>query len=262
MTVPPPRTGDALAPRPVVRRLRRPRGRPHGRPRLPPADRRRPDARERLLQGPRGGPGLPVRERRRRRAAGPVFVPRVRPVPDRRGVRPARDDQARPRPRRGIRPPGPAAEAGRAVDRLSRAARAGVASLRRRGGRLRRLRHGALRRAVAERPGRRPRPARPELRLLRPHGHLRPHQQDRACRGSRPRRSGRPRRLLRQGMRGRRSVGRAFAPGRGRPAGNGHRPAGRGRAAVRVELRGRRRIRRRSSSARSTSRPGTPSRWC
>ena len=71
-------------------------------------------------------------------------------------------------------------EAARAV---SRGARSGLASLRRRRGRLRVLRRRALHREPAQRPARRSGPARPVVRLLRPDGDLRPHSQDDPGRG-------------------------------------------------------------------------------
>ena len=65
------------------------------------------------------------------------------------------------------------------VQAIRVAKRAGPAALYRRRGRLRRLRHGPLRRAPAERAGGRPPAARPVVRLLRPHGRVRQRAEDR-----------------------------------------------------------------------------------
>ena len=95
---------------------------------------------------------------------------------------------------------------------------------------------------------RRPRPARPVLRLLRPHGHLRPHPQDRRWSSPTPTSiRQRPADALRRRLPPGRRAGRAAAAGRGRPAADRHRHRRRrSTGPCRVELHPARRSRPRS----------------
>ena len=148
----------------------------------------------------------------------------------------------------GERPRGrPPLHVGRPVPRAPGAGRAlsggppaGPPSVRRGRGRLRRLRRRPLHRAPPQRPARRPRPARPLVRLLRPDGPVRPHPQDHPGRRAGPPRAGRrpPRRLrprLRPGRRAGRPAGRARH--RAGPRRHRHRRPGPARPAVELHPR-------------------------
>ncbi len=159
--------------------------------RLPPAGERLAHAGLGLSQDRRRAVRVPVRERGRRREGGPLQLPGHRAVLRDRGLRQPGDDHdsayrgvsaARRRRSRWSREqfesPDPLEELRRRVEAVRAVTLPELPPFCQRRGRLRRLRHGPLLRAPAQRPARRPPGARPGLRLLRPDGRLRQRHQD------------------------------------------------------------------------------------
>ena len=221
----------------------------------------------RLLQDPGRRLVVPVRERRRRRAARPLQLPRLRAVPALRGVRHAACAIADRR--RAEVEELEHADPLRLLEEMLAAYRAphlpGPAAVLRRRRRLRRLRHRPLRRAAAER-------RRPTTAACPTSASPSTTAWSSSTTSTRPSPSSPTptssasdlRAQLRRRLPPRRSTGRAAAAGRRRPAADRHRPAGgAGRASpYRVELHAGSSSRPRSRSARNTSRPATSSRSC